>query len=409
MNEVKGVTQPQAELNEAGGNYAARKRRSDWFARLTFAPVVIALLVLLILTFDVISDTWSWQVVTPAGSGKTFAFSEGLNTNALIRKELGARGQSAEEITAFFADPEELRKFRLRNRVQLMWQTDQGPMRWTVVGLRDELDENYTLLQGWRNHNRIKGELQEGQRLYLNPWLDASFFQYNASRSPMMSGLRGAILGSLWVIFFVTLFVIPVGTGAAIYLEEYAAKNRFSRFLEVNIRNLAGVPSIVYGVLGLYLFVRFFNLGPTILAAALTLGLLVLPIVVIAAREAIRAVPDSLRQASYGLGASKWQTVSKVVLPSAAPGIATGVLLAIARAIGETAPLLLVGAAAFVPFDPTGPLSEYTVVPVQIYSWISENDPEFKNVAAAAILVLLMFMLAFNLLILQVRRRFAKR
>jgi phosphate transport system permease protein len=277
------------------------------------------------------------------------------------------------------------------------------------VGLRDELDENYTLLQGWRNYNLIKGELQEGQRLYLNPWLDATFFQYNASRSPMMAGLRGAILGSLWVIFFVTLFVIPVGTGAAIYLEEYAAKNRFSRFLEVNIRNLAGIPSIVYGVLGLYLFVRFLKFGPTILSAALTLGLLVLPIVVIAAREAIRAVPDSLRQASYGLGASKWQTVSRVVLPSAAPGIATGVLLAIARAIGETAPLLLVGAAAFVPFDPTGPLSEYTVVPVQIYSWISENDPEFKNVAATAIFVLLMFMLAFNLLILQVRRRFTKR
>jgi phosphate transport system permease protein len=151
------------------------------------------------------------------------------------------------------------------------------------------------------------------------------------------------------------------------------------------------------------------NIGPTILAASLTLALLVLPIVVIAAREAIRAVPDSLRQAAYGLGASKWQTVSRVVLPYAAPGIATGILLAVARAIGETAPLLLVGAAAFVPFDPYGPLSEYTVLPVQIYSWISENDPEFKNVAAAAILVLLVILIAFNWLILQVRRRFARK
>lgn len=406
MNEVEGLTQAQPSQTS---NYAARKRRSQWFARITFAPVIIALAVLLILTLDVVSDTWSWQVVTPAGSGQTFAFSQGLNTSALIRRELEARGQSAEEIAAFFADSEEMRKFKLRNRIQLMWQTDQGAFRWAVVGLRDELEENYTVFQGFRNFAQIKAELGEGQRLYLNPWLDASYFQYNASRSPMMSGLRGAILGSLWVIFFVTLFVIPVGTGAAIYLEEYALKSRFSRFLEINIRNLAGVPSIVYGVLGLYLFVRFMKLGPTVLAAALTLGLLVLPIVVIAAREAIRAVPDSLRQASYGLGASKWQTVSKVVLPSAAPGIATGVLLAIARAIGETAPLLLVGAAAFVPFDPTGPLSEYTVVPVQIYSWISENDPEFKNVAAAAIVILLVFMFFFNMLILQVRRRFSKR
>lgn len=399
---------PGSEL-QTNRRSVQRQRLNVRFTRLIITPVVIALVALVVLLGDVLLDTFSWQVVTPAGSGQTFAFAEGLQTNRVIRLELAAQGLGQAEVDEFMADPEELRKFKLRNRVQLMWQTPQGAFRWTVVSIRDQLEENYSLWSGWRQLGEIRKNLQDGQIYYLNPWLDQSFFNFNASRSPATAGLRGATLGSLWVVFLVVIFILPVGTGAAIYLEEYSARNRLSRFIEINIRNLAGVPSIVYGVLGLYLFVRLMNIGPTVLAASLTLGLLVLPIVVIAAREAIRAVPDSLRQAAYGLGASKWQTVSRVVLPYAAPGIATGILLAVARAIGETAPLLLVGAAAFVPFDPYGPLSEYTVLPVQIYSWISENDPEFRNVAAAAIGVLLAILIAFNWLILQVRRRFARK
>ncbi len=409
MNDAETLVRHVDDAKPAS-NYLARKRTGAIFERLTLLPVLISLMLLVVLLTKVLTDTVSWQVVTPANSGKTFPFATGfMNGKEIFRLDLEAQGLSATDIKAILDDPEEYRKLGARNRVQLMWYTSDGPMRWTVVSLRDDLNENYDLFTGWRDFGKIKSELKEDQRLYLNPWLDFSYFQNNASRSPAIAGLRGAILGSLWVILIVTIFIVPVGTGAAIYLEEYAPKNAISRFIEVNVRNLAGVPSIVYGVLGLSLFVRAMQLGPSILSAALTLGLLVLPVVVIAAREGIRAVPDSLRQASYGLGASKWQTVSKVVLPYAAPSIATGVLLAIARAIGETAPLLLVGAAAFVPFDPTGPLSEYTVIPVQIYAWISESNPEFKNVAAAAITMLLTFLVLFNLMVLQVRKRFNRR
>lgn len=223
-----------------------------------------------------------------------------------------------------------------------------------------------------------------------------------------MAGLVSALFGTLWVIGLVTLISLPVGVGTAIYLEEYAPDNTYTRFLEVNLRNLAGVPSIVYGILGLSVFVRLARIGPTVLAAALTLSLLVLPVVVIAAREAVRAVPDSLCQASYGLGATRWQTVSRVVLPNAVNGIVTGVILAVARAIGETAPLLLVGAAAFVPRLPDGPLSTYTVIPIQIFSWISENDPEFQHVASAGIITLLGVLFLLYAFAFVVRRRFER-
>ena len=230
----------------------------------------------------------------------------------------------------------------------------------------------------------------------------------NASRTPVVAGLKVAFLGTLWVIGLVILFTVPVGMGAAIYLEEYASANRFSRLLEVNIRNLAGVPSIVYGILGLYLFVRLASFGPTILSAALTLSLLVLPVVIIAAREAIRAVPSTLREASYGLGATKWQTVSQIVLPNAVGGIVTGVILAVARAIGETAPLLLVGAVGFIAFPPNGPGSRYTVIPSQIYNWIAENDAEFAHVASAGIIVLLGILFVLYGIAFYLRRRFER-
>lgn len=407
MSEIGSIAKPNKSGSKPVSNLVVRQRRNTIFRRLIFLPVLITFAVLLVLTFDIVTDTVSWQVTKPSNSGKTFGLASGfLNGKEIFRLDLEAQGLKQQEIKALIDDSEEYRKLMARNRVQLMWWTQDGPMRWMVVSIRDKLNENYELLDGWRRLGEIRANLNDNERLVLNPWLDASYFQLNASRSPQMAGLRGAILGSLAVIFFVVVFIIPVGIGAAIYLEEYAPKNRLSRFLEINIRNLAGVPSIVYGVLGLFLFVRLMKLGPVVLSASLTLGLLVLPIIVIAAREAIRAVPDSLRQASYGLGASKWQTMSKVVLPYAAPGIATGLLLAVSRAIGETAPLLLVGAAAFVPFDPSGPLSEYTVVPVQIYAWINESNPEFKNVSAAAIFLLLIFLFTFNQLIQVVRRRF---
>ncbi len=390
----------------------ARKRRGAAFRMVTFIPVVLAVILILALLADVTLNSISWQVVEPRGSGQTFAWVEGFRGfgtwGRVVRLELAAQGLSAQEVEALFADSDELRKFRARNRVELMWSANGQPWRWVVANSRDRREEDYGLFTGLRNRSALLEGLEEGQNLYLNPWLDLSFFRKNASRTPIMAGLVSALFGTLWVIGLVILISLPVGVGTAIYLEEYAPDNTYTRFLEVNLRNLAGVPSIVYGILGLSVFVRLARIGPTVLAAALTLSLLILPVVVIAAREAIRAVPDSLRQASYGLGATRWQTVSRVVLPNAVNGIVTGMILAVARAIGETAPLLLIGAAAFVPRLPDGPLSTYTVIPIQIFSWISENDPEFQHVASAGIITLLGVLFLLYAFAFVVRRRFER-
>ena len=387
----------------------ARRRIGRLFAALTFVPVVLALLFVAVLLFDVVTDTVSWQVVEPANSGESFAWWRApFGGDEVARLELAAQGASPEEIAGTLGNEESRRIFFARNRIELMWYTAQGPFRWVVSNARDDTVDNVGLFAGLRSLGELRAGLEPGQSLYLNPWLDLSFFSENASRSPMMAGLRSALAGTIWVISLVILIALPLGVGTAVYLEEYAGDNRLTRAIEVNIRNLAGVPSIVYGILGLYVFVRLANIGPTVLAAALTLALLILPVVIIASREAIRSVPNTLRQASYGLGATKWQTVRRVVLPNAIPGIVTGVILSVARAIGETAPLLLVGAAAFVPFVPNGLLSNYTVVPVQIYSWVAENQEEFRHVASAAILVLLLLLALLYALAFYLRRRFER-
>lgn len=256
-------------------------------------------------------------------------------------------------------------------------------------------------------------------------WLTADFVTRPQTSEPLTAGVRTAILGSLWTIFFTILLAFPVGVGAAIYLEEYASDNWFNRVIQTNINNLAGVPSIVYGILGLAIFVRtlepltsgeIFGVvdpttanGRTVLAAGLTLGLLVLPIVIINAQEAIRAVPRSLRNASYGVGATKWQTVWSHVLPNAMPGILTGTILAVSRAIGETAPLVVVGASTAISFDPSSPFSKFTTLPIQIYQWTSRPQDEFRSLAAAAILVLLVLLLSLNASAVLLRNRFSRR
>ncbi len=398
---------------------ARRKRIGVWFRWITFVPMVLAIVLIATLFFDVATDSVSWHVVEPANSGTTWAWSEGFRPfgtwERVVRLELAAQGESAEAVDALLDDAEQRRRFSRRNRVELMWWTDDGPLRWVVSNSRDDAvrgPDNAVLdvpfLQGFGERQRLLELLEPDQNLYLNPWLDVSFFSMVASRTPTMAGIRTALFGSLWVIGLVILISLPLGVGAALYLEEYAPDNWLTRLIEVNIRNLAGVPSIVYGILGLYVIVRLMQIGPTILAAAMTLSLLILPVVIIAAREAIRGVPPSLRQASYGLGATKWQTVARVVLPNSIGGITTGVILAVARAIGETAPLLLVGAAAFIAFNPSGPLSRYTVMPIQIYSWVAENDVEFVHVASAAILVLLALLIALYALANWVRRRYER-
>ena len=229
------------------------------------------------------------------------------------------------------------------------------------------------------------------------------------SRFADQAGIRVALMGTIWLMAFTALFSFPIGLGAAIYLEEYAPRHWLTRLIQLNIANLAGVPSIVYGILGLAIFVRALHLDRSILAAALTLSLLIMPIIIITAQEALRAVPASLRQASYAMGASRWQTIWHIVLPQAIPGILTGTILALSRAMGETAPLLIVGALGFIAFSPSSPLDPFTAVPVQIFNWTSRPQSEWQNTAAAAIIVLLVALLAMNSIAIYLRNRFQNR
>jgi phosphate transport system permease protein len=241
------------------------------------------------------------------------------------------------------------------------------------------------------------------------PALNGKLFNNPPSSLPEEAGARPAILATIYLAVLLLVLTVPIGVGTAIYLEEYANKDRwYNRLIEVNIQNLAAVPAIVYGILGLAFIVRGIGIGRVLLSGALILTLVVLPTVIIAAREAIRAVPDSIRQGGYALGATKWQVVSRQVLPGAIPGIATGSILALSRAVGETAPLLLIGALTYVAFDPTI-LGPFTALPVQIYTWVKLPDPAFQELAAAAIIVLLAIVLAMNTLAIVLRQKFRQK
>ncbi|MBN2655563.1 MAG: phosphate ABC transporter permease PstA [Spirochaetales bacterium] len=275
--------------------------------------------------------------------------------------------------------------------------------------------ESWTLSESILGKNAIISHCEEeypGAHIQFRFWLNGNFLTKQQSSIPEFAGIRTAILGSFMIIIITVLFAFPVGVSAAIYLEEYAMDNRFTRFIQVNIYNLSGVPSIIYGLLGLTVFVRWmgpltsgiiFGLndpstsnGRTILSAGLTLGILILPIIIINAQEAIRAVPQSLRQAGYGVGATKWQTIWSHVLPISMDRILTGTILAVSRAIGETAPIVVIGASTFLSVDPSNIFSKFTTLPIQIYQWTARPQPEFRHIAAAAILVLLAMLLTMN-------------
>ena len=239
--------------------------------------------------------------------------------------------------------------------------------------------------------------------------IDWSFITNLPSRKPEKSGIYTALMGSIWILLLTALIAIPVGVAAAIYLEEYSKKNWLSGLLEINISNLAGVPSIIYGLLGLEVFVRLMSLGASVLAGSLTLSLLILPIIIVATREAIKAVPTSIKDASYALGASKWQTIWHQILPASGGGILTGVILALSRAVGETAPLIVVGALAYVPFAPQNPMDEFSVLPIQIFNWISRPQHGFIENAAAAIIILLLITFIMNGIAVHFRNKWQKK
>ncbi|MCP2042591.1 phosphate ABC transporter permease PstA [Pontibacter sp. HSC-36F09] len=239
--------------------------------------------------------------------------------------------------------------------------------------------------------------------------IDWDFLTSLPSRRAARAGILTAWAGTLWILVLSALIAFPLGIAAGIYLEEYAKKTKLSDFLEINIANLAGVPSIIYGLLGLELFVRFMHLGPVLLVGALTLSLLILPIVIVTTREAIKAVPRTIRDGSFALGASKWQTVWNQVLPASFGGILTGVILALSRAVGEAAPLIVIGALAYVPFVPKTPMDEFTVLPIQIFNWTSRPQAAFLTNAAAAIIVLLLITFLLNGIAVYLRHRQQKK
>ena len=291
--------------------------------------------------------------------------------------------------------------------------------------LKIDTKKTYSLYDSLFRKAEIETEVKEEfpkARLEFRYWLTPAFVTSPMSSRAEFAGVRTALFGSLWLVGIAIALALPVGVGAAVYLQEYARKNFVNRLIQTNINNLAGVPSIVYGMLGLAIFVRAFEVftsgaifgitdtnGRTVMSAGLTMGILVLPLVIINAQEAIKAVPDSIRQAAYGVGATKWQTIWSHVLPNALPGILTGSILAISRAVGETAPLIIVGASTFISVDPDGPFSKFTALPIQIYQWTARAQPEFHNIAAAAILVLLILLLTLNATAILLRNRFQRR
>jgi len=291
-----------------------------------------------------------------------------------------------------------------------------------------KVEETWLLWDSLTHANEIKASAptdQSGTELRFVVWSNWDFLRRQQSSDPVLAGVRTAILGSLWTISITIIVAFPLGVMAAIYLEEYAGDSWFNRIIQTNINNLAGVPSIIYGILGLAIFVRvlepftsgtMFGVtdpttanGRTIMSAGLTLALLVLPLIIINSQEAIRAVPNSLRNASFGIGATKWQTVWSHVLPNAIPGILTGTILAISRALGETAPLVVIGASTVIFFDPENAFSKFTTLPIQIYQWTSRPQDEFRFLAAAAILVLLAILLTLNATAIILRNRFSRR
>ncbi|NWF79311.1 MAG: phosphate ABC transporter permease PstA [Chloroflexi bacterium] len=410
---------PQGTAVQA--NVASRQRRGKVWQTLMLISTIIGIFVLIMLGFNIVNDAFGGIAVQEVVEVETLTGGPQLD-------ELG----QAELIAILEAN---LRSRVLRNleKEQPLAERSEEDLRELILAeiVKPEVVDIYPLSEFLFNRAAIKADLAERfprAELQFKSWLNWNFIVSPMSSNPLQAGIRTAILGTLWLLFLTMLIAFPLGVGAAIYLEEYKSDKPFDErnpvgravnqfiqraagLIETNIYNLSGVPSIIYGILGLAIFVRALEAitsgsifsggdttanGRTIISAALTMALLILPVVIISSQEAIRAVPGSLRQASYGLGATKWQTVWNVVLPNALPGILTGTILAISRAIGETAPLIVIGASTFIVTDPENIFSKFTVLPIQIYNWTARPQEAFRAIAAAAIIVLLIILVTLN-------------
>jgi len=407
---------PVAEFDD---NLPARHRAGRFWQLAFLASTVIAVLVLSVLLLNIIDGVAGYVALEAKVAPATLA------VDGVALKDL-----PASELIRILQENLSSGALNKLNNEQPFAERSQANLYDLVVArvVRYDVVASWSLWESLSHSAAIQAEAAAGYpqaELHFISWLTLDTIRRPQSSEAVNAGVRTAILGSLWTIAITILVAFPLGVGAAIYLEEYAVDNSINRLIRTNINNLAGVPSIIYGILGLAVFVRAMEAltsgaflgvvdpttanGRTILSAGLTLALLVLPLIIINAQEAIRAVPQSLRKASLGIGATKWQTIWSHVLPNALPGILTGTILAVSRAIGETAPLVVIGASTAISFDPTSPFSKFTTLPIQIYQWTSRPQAEWRHLAAAAILILLILLLSLNASAIVLRNRFTKR
>lgn len=405
------------EGEDLRGNVAARRRVGASGEIVLLCSLLFGILALVTLLYTITNDQMGYAAYQYRVAPETLA-------NGRPLEDL-----SEQELQTLLQERLSAGRFRQLNREHPLETRPKGELINVVLTEvnRERIVKSWGLVESLFQSGAIRDEAARefpDARIEWRNWIDTDFITTPMSSQPAQSGIRTALLGSLYLILLTIIMAIPTGIAAAIYLEEYNVQtnpvlDRMNRLIETNINNLAGVPSIIYGILGLSIFVRglehytsgqFIGVadtnGRTLISAALTMALLILPLIIINAREAIRAVPRSMRQASYGLGATKWQTVWQIVLPAALPGILTGAILGVSRAIGETAPLIVVGASTYIVTDPTGPFSKFTVLPIQIYNWTSQPQEEWVRAAAGAILVLMVLLLALNTVAIFLRNRF---
>jgi phosphate transport system permease protein len=408
MNKNNSIFESRAQ-----GNLKKRHRVSKIWRSSFFLSTTIGIFSLVILLFSIINQAFGYVIVEN-------------NVDPASLSSMPLQSLEREELISILQENVSKNRFKTIQRDNPVEELKRSELVGLVTSeiIKPTTLKSYFLIPSLTNKAEIIRTQQDefpNAVVQFRSWISPSFLTDPLSTNPDTTGIRTALLGSLWIIVVTVIIAFPIGIGAAIYLEEYSSNNWLSRIIKTNIDNLAGIPSIVYGLLGLAIFVRGLNLitsgafigidqsnGRTILSAALTMSLLILPLIIINAQEAIRAVPSSLRQASYGLGATRLQTIWYHVLPAAMPGILTGTILAVSRAIGETAPLILVGASSFINKDPSGLFSNFTVLPIQIYNWTTRPQAEFRNVAAASILVLLIVLLTLNTAAILLRNHFSK-
>ncbi len=401
-------------------NLIARHRTGRVWQVIFNISTLVGIVALIALLYNIVNSAFGYVIVEYT-----------IPPESLTRDGMQLSDQNVEQLTLTFQENVSkglFRRFEAEGAFENPTEVELQNLIFEWV-LEAKVVEQWGFWESLQNRTKIEKFAEEefpNGTLEMRSWLNPNFIVSPQSESAIKAGVRTAILGSLWTIIIAILFAFPLGVGAAVYLEEYANDSRINRIIQTNINNLAGVPSIIYGLLGLAIFVRalesitsgaVFGIledptsanGRTILSAGLTLGLLVLPMIIINAQESIRSVPQSLRLASYGLGATKWQTIWAHVLPNAISGILTGTILAISRAIGETAPLVVVGASTFIREDPSGPFSKFTTLPIQIYQWTARPQDVFRNIAAAAILVLLIMLISLNATAVLLRNRYTRR